>query len=124
MRMSVRILSASMALTLASCSGDLRPEVREDTTRTQAGARIEVDGEIVGSPGIEISESGYLFTWSATSPNSSSLKDVAGLRKVYIFVPDSFVDAAKRAPTRVARSDGLRAFEYSKNDAFPESFCY
>jgi hypothetical protein len=73
---------------------------------------------------ISAAESGYLFVRSEIFPNRPGMSDMSGIRKVYVFIPERYILAAKSSSTTITRSDGLRAFEYSKNDASPEDYCF
>lgn len=71
------------------------------------------------------SQDGVVFVHSTIFPSHANVTDLSGIRGVYLFVPDRFVAAAKEGgAVSVTQADGLLAVEYSKNDAFPENYCF
>lgn len=125
MRMSVRnFLPALAVLSMSGCA-DAVPEIKIETLHLQSGQSIVVDN--VGNERplrISVTESGYLFVQSEVFPNHAEWSDLSGIRKVYIFVPEKYVVTAQDKSMTITKSNGLQAFEYSKNDASPENYCF
>lgn len=129
MWMPVRILVFILTMAiLCAClggEGEQQPKVNIETVRLSTGESHVIDPS--GSrhtPSILVNEPGRLFVHSVLFAESPDLTDVAGVRQVFLFVPERLVMASKEAPTQIRKAEGLRAFEYSRNDASPENYCF
>lgn len=131
MRMPIRLLALVLpALFVGGCiDADAGPEVKAESIKLNEGQSITVDRTSHANSQERIqltaTQDGVVFVHSTIFPDQSDATDLSGTRRVYLFVPGGFVAAAKEGgPVRVTQADGLLAMEYSKNDAFPESYCF
>lgn len=126
MRLPVILWPTSVVLLISACANDAGPEIKTETLQLQAGQSVVVDSATSTFPPPQISaiENGYLFVHSEISSQRSDMSDASGIKKIYVFIPDKSVVAAKSGATTITKSDGLRVFEYSKNDASPDDYCF
>lgn len=129
--MSIKLLVLVLpALFVGGCTDvDAGPEVRAESANLSEGKSITVDRVSQAKPQERIQliapQDGVVFVHSTIFPSQANVTDLSGIRGVYLFVPAKFVVAAKEGdPVSIAQADGLLAMEYSKNDAFPENYCF
>lgn len=105
------------------------PEVKAESIKLSEGQSITIDraSQATSQERIQLTapQDGVVFVHSTIFPDQADLTDTSGTRGVYLFVPNRFVAAAKEGDAvSVTQADGLLAVEYSKNDAFPENYCF
>lgn len=113
-------------LSVAGCT-HASPKERTEAIELNRGQSIAVDSGSKQMHTIQITapQDGVVFVHSTFFPDQATMTDLSGVRKVYIFVPEKLVAALKAGGmVDVTKADGLQVFEYSKNDAFPEDFCF
>ncbi|MDQ3512021.1 MAG: efflux RND transporter periplasmic adaptor subunit [Pseudomonadota bacterium] len=123
---------SALALAMFSVGGctHASPEVRTEVMALNGGQSITIDVARSATPQtrkiqITAPQNGIMFVHSTIFPGQATVTDLSGVRRVYLFVPEKFVAAIKEGgQVNVAKADGLQAFEYSRNDASPEDYCF
>lgn len=123
---------SALVLAMLSVGGctHASPEVRTEVIALNEGQSISIDtasGAASQAPKIQITapQNGMVFVHSTIFPEQTNMTDLSGVRRVYLFVPEKFVAATKEGgPVNITKADGLQVFEYSRNDAFPEDYCF
>jgi len=117
-------LIAVMAIATAACSESAPPAESSEAIPVLPGQTVAADSTMPDSPRITAPASGQLFTTTQRFSEHPRFTDVAGVRRVFVFVPDSKMPVDARRASTLAKADGMRAFEFSRSDGAPEEFCF
>ena len=127
MRVLVKKLVGGLSiLVLCSCVQNGRaPLVHIEVIRMKVGDSFPLDrnGSMLRS-NIYTQESGHLFVRSTLFLDDSNMTDTAGITRVAIFLPDRLIAESMDKVVEAGKADGLRAYEYSRNDASPSDYCF
>lgn len=120
--MWLQVIAVVLALLALTGCTNAKPIVRTEVVQVEAGQTFISHED--GRPSVKSPQSGFVFIHSTTFPQQERSSDLSGVRKVYIFVPEKYLEIGRGDSVEISKKEGLIAFEYSRNDASPEKYCF